>query len=61
MRAACRATRSRSTTLGPKTVYIIHGDAEDNVWVTHARQMFTTLGPLVPDLTYHEKPGARHW
>ncbi|MDY0003521.1 MAG: prolyl oligopeptidase family serine peptidase [Polyangia bacterium] len=47
--------------LGPKTVYIIHGDADDNVPVTHARQMFDALGPIVSDLTYHEEPGAGHW
>lgn len=47
--------------LGPKTVYILHGDADDNVPVTHARQMFAALEPIVSDLTYHEEPGAGHW
>jgi len=47
--------------LAPKTVYIIHGDADDNVPVWHGRTMFDTLDPIVADLTYHEQPGARHW
>ncbi|MFH2009189.1 MAG: prolyl oligopeptidase family serine peptidase [bacterium] len=42
-------------------IYIIHGDADDNVPVSHARQMFQTLGPIVTDLDYHEEPGAGHW
>jgi predicted esterase len=43
------------------SVYIIHGDADDNVPVTHARQMKEKLGPIVPELGYHEQPGAGHW
>jgi len=42
-------------------VYIIHGDADDNVPVSHARQMYQTLQPIVADLEYHEEPGAGHW
>ncbi len=42
-------------------VYILHGDADDNVPVTearHARDELTTLG--IP-FEYHEQPGAGHW
>jgi len=45
----------------PRTVYIIHGDADDNVPVSQARQMYATLQPIVADLYYHEEPGAGHW
>jgi poly(3-hydroxybutyrate) depolymerase len=45
----------------PQTVYIVHGSADDNVPVSQAREMFQTLGPITPDLTYHEEPGAGHW
>ena len=47
--------------LAGDSVYIIHGSADDNVPVSHAQQMFTTLTPIVSELTYHEEPGARHW
>lgn len=47
--------------LAHETVYILHGSADDNVPVSHAQQMFSTLTPIVSDLTYHEEPGARHW
>jgi len=47
--------------LRDNAVYIIHGDADDNVPVSHAQQMFATLQPIVSELTYHEEPGAGHW
>jgi dienelactone hydrolase len=47
--------------LAPRTVYILHGDADDNVPVTHARQMRVELQPIVETLYYHEEPGAGHW
>ena len=43
-------------------VYILHGDADDNVPVAEARTMKATLTKLDhPDLSYHEEPGAGHW
>jgi len=42
-------------------VYILHGDADDNVPVTQARLMRRTLGAFHPDLAYYERPGAGHW
>lgn len=43
-------------------VYILHGDADDNVPVGQARTMKAALVKLShPDLGYHEEPGAGHW
>ncbi len=42
-------------------VYILHGDADDNVPVGQARQMRHVLGEFHPDFAYHEQPGAGHW
>lgn len=41
-------------------VYILHGDADDNVPVTEARLMRDALASH-PNLTYHEQKGAGHW
>lgn len=42
-------------------VYILHGDADDNVPVGQARLMRRTLGTFHPDFAYYEQPGAGHW
>lgn len=42
-------------------VYIIHGDADDNVPVTEARTMRTNLATFHRDYDWHEQPGAGHW
>lgn len=42
-------------------IYILHGDADDNVPVTEARTMREHLTPFHRDFTYHEQPGAGHW
>jgi dienelactone hydrolase len=42
-------------------VYVLHGDADDNVPVGQARQMRNVLGEFHPDFAYHEQPGAGHW
>ncbi|MHC5025552.1 MAG: carboxylesterase family protein [Planctomycetota bacterium] len=61
-----RAT-SPSRTLGllPNTrtqgIYILHGDADDNVPVEQARTMRRELGAFHPDFTYYEQRGAGHW
>ncbi len=41
-------------------VYILHGDADDNVPVSQARFMRERLKDHT-DLAYHEQPGAGHW
>jgi dienelactone hydrolase len=42
-------------------VYILHGDADDNVPVGEAREMRRVLGQFHHDLDFHEQPGAGHW
>jgi dienelactone hydrolase len=42
-------------------IYILHGDADDNVPVTQARTMRELLGTFHHDFAWHEVPGAGHW
>ncbi|HEY3243695.1 MAG TPA: prolyl oligopeptidase family serine peptidase [Phycisphaerae bacterium] len=42
-------------------VYILHGDADDNVPVEQARAMRERLAEFHHDFEYHEQPGAGHW
>lgn len=42
-------------------VYILHGDADDNVPVAQARTMRTRLAEFHRDWSYYEQPGAGHW
>jgi len=46
-------------------VYILHGDADDNVPVAQARTMRAVLGggsgPFHGDFAYYERRGAGHW
>jgi predicted esterase len=42
-------------------VYMLHGDADDNVPVTQARSMRKLLAEFHRDFTYYEEPGAGHW
>lgn len=44
-----------------EAIYILHGDADDNVPVTEARAMRDALKDFHKDLHYHEEPGAGHW
>ena len=41
-------------------IYVLHGDADDNVPVEQARQMRKELSEH-PDFAYHEQEGAGHW
>ncbi len=50
-----------ATNLAQLGVYILHGDADDNVPVTEARTMRDKLKPFHHDLAGHEQPGAGHW
>lgn len=55
-------TLARASNTLAQGVYILHGDADDNVPVGEARTMKATLTALDhPDLNYHEEPGAGHW
>jgi len=42
-------------------IYILHGDADDNVPVSEARTMRSVLSTFHQDFTWHEQPGAGHW
>ena len=42
-------------------VYVLHGDADDNVPVAQARQMRELLESAHGDFAYHEQAGAGHW
>lgn len=47
--------------LGRRGVYVIHGDADDNVPVREGRDMAAAVAEVTDDLVYHEEPGAGHW
>ena len=59
--AAGSDTLSLATNLKPLGVYILHGDADDNVPVSEARTMYARLKEFHTDVTLHEQPGAGHW
>lgn len=42
-------------------VYVLHGDADNNVPVSQARFMRERLGAFHPDFAYYERPEAGHW
>lgn len=42
-------------------IYILHGDADDNVPVREARAMRKELAEYHPNFAYYERPGAGHW
>jgi len=59
------ANASRTMLMAPNYashgVYILHGDADDNVPVDQARFMRERLGTFHPNFAYYERPGAGHW
>jgi|694.fasta_scaffold03018_17 dienelactone hydrolase len=54
-------TLARKSNLSQQGVYILHGDADDNVPVDQARTMRENLATFHPDFVYKEQPGAGHW
>jgi predicted esterase len=42
-------------------LFVLHGDADDNVPVEQARRMRELLSPTHPDFHFYEEPGAGHW
>ncbi len=42
-------------------VFVLHGDADDNVPVTQARFMRERLAGFHTNFAYYEEPGAGHW
>lgn len=47
--------------LEARGVYVLHGDADDNVPVEQARRMREELAQFHPNFVYYERPGAGHW
>ncbi len=54
-------TNDYLSNLARRGVYILHGDADDNVPVREARDMRAALEGVVDDVEYYEEPGAGHW
>ena len=59
--AAASDTLLMATNYLQEGVYILHGDADDNVPVREAREMRKVLGEFHHDFDFHEQPGAGHW
>ncbi len=57
---ASRTLLLKDNYLGER-VYVLHGDADDNVPVAQSRILRGVLGEFHPDFTYFEQPGAGHW
>jgi hypothetical protein len=49
------------TNLAQPSIYVLHGDKDDNVPVTEARSMKTYLSSQHDRFQYFEQPGAGHW
>lgn len=54
-------TKALASNLTSTGIYILHGDADDNVPVSQAREMATLLGTFHKDWRLFEQPGAGHW
>lgn len=54
-------TYAFSTNLKQNGVYVIHGDADDNVPPEQARSMVENLSNFHKNFIYYEHPGAGHW
>jgi dienelactone hydrolase len=59
--AASSDTFSLMPNLKSAGVYILHGDADDNVPVAEARKAKEELTKLGVAFEYHEQPGVGHW
>jgi predicted peptidase len=47
--------------LARRSVFVLHGDADDNVPVTEARTMLDVLKGVTSDVASYEHPGGGHW
>lgn len=54
-------TLALESNYAPLGIYILHGDADDNVPVGQAREMVSRLDAFHRDFRAFEKPGAGHW
>ena len=61
-RAACTSrTLDHKYNYASLAVYLLHGDADNNVPPTHARRMAEVLGEFHDDWRAYEEPGVGHW
>ncbi|MEN0063362.1 MAG: prolyl oligopeptidase family serine peptidase [Myxococcota bacterium] len=54
-------TRVYLENLARRGIYVIHGDADDNVPVSEGRRMVELSREVTENVEYHEEPGAGHW
>ncbi|RJP63862.1 MAG: alpha/beta hydrolase [Ignavibacteriales bacterium] len=54
-------TYAFTTNLKPNGIYILHGDADDNVPPEQARSMVENLSKFHKDFIFYEEPGVGHW
>lgn len=59
--AASSDTLALSTNYLHQGIYVIHGDADDNVPISEARRMREVLKGFHSDVDGHEEHGAGHW
>jgi pimeloyl-ACP methyl ester carboxylesterase/nucleotide-binding universal stress UspA family protein len=59
--AAASDTPTLARNYAGNGVYVLHGEADDNVPVSQARTMRKVLADFHPDFAYYERPGAGHW
>ena len=59
--AASSDTLLMATNYLHQGIYIIHGDADDNVPISEANRMREVLGAFHRDVDGHNEPGAGHW
>ena len=59
--AASSDTLAMATNYLQQGIYIIHGDADDNVPISEANRMRDVLGSFHHDFDGHNEPGAGHW
>ncbi|MBL8760658.1 MAG: prolyl oligopeptidase family serine peptidase [Phycisphaerae bacterium] len=54
-------TAARTNNLSTLGVYVLHGDADDNVPAREAREWRERLAKFHTDFAYYERAGAGHW
>lgn len=59
--AATSDTLTMLPNLASTSIFILHGDSDDNVPVTQARRMAEELAGFHKDWSIHEEKGAGHW
>ena len=47
--------------LARRAVYVVHGDADNNVPISEGRALYEAVQNYTDDVAMHEQPGAGHW